>query len=159
MADFQTYLNAFQAARGFKSDADMARSYDFSRTNMSKIRHHGHATNELCLEIAEKIGVEDYIVLAARNAAKETGPVGEAWKRLLAKVALVVMTIAAALLLRDYDMGEGEFLLSFQALTSLKDYRNFMDLHLIQALTLLLIIMPPVIHKIGNGLRTNCNAF
>lgn len=156
--DFGTYLDRYKLALGLESDYALAQKLGKSRQYVSQVRKAGHAPDELCLEIAKTIGVEDYIVLAARNAAKETGPVGEAWKKLLAKVALLVITFAAALLLRDYDMGEGEILLSFQALTSLKDYRNFVDLLSIQVLTLVAGIMMPVIAEIGRCILTHCNA-
>lgn len=158
MRKFEELLDGFKAAKGAKSDNQLAVMLGKSRQYVSEVRKTGNASDAFCLEIADALGIELYAVLAARNAAKETGAIGDAWKKLLERVAMVVITVAAALLLRDYDMGEGGFLLSFQALTSLKDYRNFVDLLSIQVLTLVAGIMMPVIAEIGRCILTHCNA-
>lgn len=94
MHTFSEYLDKFARHHGFESDADMAKKLGFSRTNMSKVRNRGHASDELCLAIADTIGEDPALVMISRNAARYTGPVGDAWKRLVAGKARQLATVA-----------------------------------------------------------------
>jgi len=106
MASFGDYLNQFKAAKNLVDDKALAAYLGKSKQYVSLIRHRGQATNELCIEIADAIGVEAGVVLVARNALKEDGPVGDAWKALLGKVAGVGLLIGASLI---YSEGPEEY--------------------------------------------------
>lgn len=143
MRDFEQFLNAYLMAKGYRSDADMARAYGFSRTNMSKIRHKGHATNELCLEIAQVIGVEAGVVMASRNADKEPGAVGDAWRKLLERVAVVLLV---AVCFHPYPADAKDLTEMTQVIdSSSKDYRKYRILQLFQSLARILARLFPVI--------------
>lgn len=97
MTTFDQYLDAYKAAHGITTDSDLGAHMGTTRQYVTQLRKKGVAPDSLCLEIARVLKVEPGLILLSRNALKESGPVGEAWKRLLGKVAGVSLVIAASL--------------------------------------------------------------
>lgn len=93
---FQDYWSMYKAALGVNSDNAMAKQLGFSRQHASRVKNEGAATDELCAAMAKAIGVEIAVVLVARNAARDSGEIGDAWKALLGKVAAVVILIGGS---------------------------------------------------------------
>ena len=135
MPSFETYLSDFIGARGLNNDSELARHLGVSPQYVWKMRHEGRATDDFCLEIARVLKVEPGLVLVARDALKETGPVGDAYRRILERVAGASLLFVMAFLYVHHNVEFCEILLSFQALASLKDYRKYLILFAFQVLT------------------------
>lgn len=91
MRTFQQFLNDYMEAVGVPTDYQLAKHLAVSPQYIYKIRHLGRATDEFCLEIAEKLGIDAGPVMIARNAVRETGRVGDAWRKMLERVAVVLL--------------------------------------------------------------------
>lgn len=91
MRTFEQFLNEYMEAVGVPTDYQLAKHLAVSPQYIYKIRHLGRATDEFCLEIAEKLGIDAGPVMIARNAVRETGRVGDAWRKMLERVAVVLL--------------------------------------------------------------------
>lgn len=98
MKSFGEYLSDFTESLGLQNDNQLAHHLGVSRQYVWKLRHDGKATDAFCIELADCIGVPRGIVLLARNAAKESGAVGDAWRELAGKVASVGLMVGASLM-------------------------------------------------------------
>lgn len=145
MKSFPELLTEFRNSLGLRTDADLARHLGHSTAYISDIRHQGKASDELCLKIADTLDVEPAEVLIARNALKESGAVGDAWRKYATKVASVVLIVGIASTSVPTKAGEGEILPENQQLTKVKDYRKYRNRLKLQRLMELLAMIFPVI--------------
>lgn len=81
MRTFGEHLDTYIELLGLENDNQLAKHLGVSRQYVWKLRHNGKASDELCLEIAKVVQAEGAEVLIARNAIREQGPVGDAWRR------------------------------------------------------------------------------
>lgn len=145
MTNFSNLLDAYIAALGLSSDYGLAKRMGISAPYVHKMRHQGKATDEFCLEMARVLKVEPGLVLLARNALKDSGEVGEAWKRLMSRVAGVVIAISVSSAVAIPNGGKGENFLENQGLATNKDYRKYLIMLIFQLLTNAFKVSLPVI--------------
>lgn len=98
MRTFGEHLDTYIAALGLENDNQLANKLGVSRQYVWKLRHQGKASDELCLRIAQTIKAQGAEVLIARNAMRESGEVGEAWRAFTAKVGGFFLIVLAGLL-------------------------------------------------------------
>jgi len=150
VASFGEILDKYRAAQGAGSDSELARKLGKSPSWVNQMRFKGSATDDFCLEIASALQIEAGTVLIARNALKESGAVGEAWKRLLGKVAgiLLLLGLNPVDLRADSSIAAGMCLSNAtQVLDSpSKDYRNYWIRQLRQVVGRIFRAMFPVMH-------------
>lgn len=149
MKRFDELLTEYRTALGAASDYELAAKLNITRQYLSQIRNHGTASDALCLQIAETIGADPAEVLIARNAAKESGAVGEAWKAYAAKVAAMALLLGTQWIQAPYAKGEGEFFIENNDLPSLKITGNFGFSFIFKLLWLKLRGLFPVIQRTG----------
>jgi len=122
MKDFSEMLDRYMALRGIKNDSQLAERMNVSRQYVHRIRRFGKASDSLCIEIGEEIGLHPAAVMVARNAALESGKKGAIWGDFWEKVkefSAVGNNVAAI----------SEFsgkILENQAVTAIKDYRKYL---------------------------------
>lgn len=130
--EFANYLDLYKAELGLDSDYALAQRMGKTRQYVSQMRNNGQAPDEVCLEIARVIGVEGYLVLAARNAAKDSGPAGDAWRKLLERVAVIALLSTGFAPVDEHGQSLHEMTQVVDAAN--KDYRKYRFLLLIQRL-------------------------
>jgi len=149
MKNFSAMLDLYMVAKGYQTDTEMASALGVSRQYMHRVRKLGKATDEFCMEIADQIGLERGQVLVARNADRETGAIGEAWKELLGKVAAVGMLAVLGNNVTAISE-KAEKTLQNQSITSVKDYRKLGSSLLNQWLTIFKAFFLPVTDATGH---------
>lgn len=155
---FQQYLSEFTGRLGLENDNQLAHHLGVTRGYIWKVRHEARATDELCLEMARVLQVEPGLILIARNAAKEPGAVGDAWKSILGRVAVVSSLLIATHAIKEVELsnvGVGGISLQNQQLTPVLKITGISKItKWIKVVTKLFLSLFPVIHASKTQHRT-----